>query len=465
VAKWSPRRGGEGAVTHGEAYRRAGRSHATRGGRGIRRGLESPARIGKRSGAAGDEQRPQMNLAILSYEYPPETGFGGVGTYSWYHARALVRLGHKVRVIAGSTVDGIFESEHDGVRVTRIKQQGWLQRLVERAGEKRCWWFKNRLETAGAAHSALVRALERDSFDIVEYPECGGDGAVVSTLLPLPAAVRFHSPARLIMNIYDTRRLDRELTAFVEQIAINQARIRTSCSRFLADEVRAKMHVPPPIHVIPNGIDVELFDRDEGIDVYSRFDLPRDRPMVFFANRMEERKGIHLVREMAFHVLQKYRDVHMVFAGKDLFGYMERQVLPFVRAKGLQKRFHYLGALDLASVRAILKRIDVFLIPSLWENCPYSCIEAMTAGRAIVASDCGGMPELIRHRETGLLARNNDAASFIQALEEALEDRALRERLGAAARRHATANLTDLAVARRTVELYAGSLQAARAHA
>lgn len=406
-----------------------------------------------------------MNIAILSYEYPPETGFGGIGTYSWYHARALARLGHRVRVIAGSTVDGRFESEHDGVHVTRIKQHGWLERLVERAGEKRCWWFKNRLETAGAAHAALRHVLEQESIDIVEYPECGADGAVVSTLLPIPTAVRFHSPARLIMGIYDTRRLDRELTAFVEQVAINQATIRTSCSRFLADEVHRVMHVPQPIHVIPNGIDVELFDRDEGIDVHARFGLPKDKPMVFFANRMEERKGIHLVREMAFHVLQKYRDVHMVFAGKDLFGYMEKHVLPFIHKNRLQSRFHYLGALDLASVRAVLKRIDVFLIPSLWENCPYSCLEAMTAGRAIVSSDCGGMPELLRDRENGLLARNNDAASFIRALEEALEDRPLRERLGAAARRSVEQGLTDVAIARRTVDLYEQSVGAARARA
>jgi glycogen(starch) synthase len=48
-----------------------------------------------------------MNIAILSYEYPHETGFGGIGTYSYYHARALVKLGHTVHVFAGSTRIGV----------------------------------------------------------------------------------------------------------------------------------------------------------------------------------------------------------------------------------------------------------------------------------------------------------------------------------------------------------------------
>src|SRR5690606_1050677 len=218
----------------------------------------------------------------------------------------------------------------------------------------------------------------------------------------------------------------------------------------------AKMNVPAPIHVVPNGIDLDLFDRDEGIDVHERFGLPRrDAVTVFFANRLEERKGIHLVRDMCFHVMQKYPHVHFAFAGMDLFGYMEREIQPFIKKHRLHKRFHYFGKLHLPEVRAILKRTDVFLIPSLWENCPYSCIEAMSAGRAIVSSDCGGMPELIEDGVNGLLARNDDAQSFIAVLERAVEDAGLRDRLGSAARRTVEERLTDVKIAERAAGLYA----------
>ncbi len=85
--------------------------------------------------------------------------------------------------------------------------------------------------------------------------------------------------------------------------------------------------------------------------------------------------------------------------------------------KKLKGAFHYLDKLDLADVRSCLCQSDIFLFPSLWENCPYSCLEAMAAGRAIVSSDQGGMPELIRDGENGLLARNEDTASYIAQLD------------------------------------------------
>jgi glycogen(starch) synthase len=395
-----------------------------------------------------------MNIALLSYEYPPETGFGGIGTYTYYHARALVKLGHRVRVFAGSTRPGTFHSEHDGVQVTRLKREGWLHRLIEPARARRWYWFHNRVETAYTQYLAVRQGLQRERFDLIEAPECGADASAISILLETPLAIRFHSPARLIMDTYPTPTADRELTAFVEQVAISRASIRTACSQFVATAVNTVMGVAQPVHVIPNGIDLELFDRDDGIDVESSFGVPKDACAILFANRLEERKGIHLVGEIAGRLLSQYPHVHFVLAGRDLFGYAAKDLMPRIREQGFERRFHVLGGVDLASVRALVKRADIFLLPSLWENCPYSCLEAMAGRCAIVSSDCGGMPELIEHRHNGLLARSGFAASFADRLAELIEDDGARQRLGAAARATVEQRLRDVDIARRTVELY-----------
>jgi glycosyltransferase involved in cell wall biosynthesis len=366
----------------------------------------------------------------------------------------LAKLGHDVHVFAGSTENGGSESEHDGVRVTRYKREGWLDRMLDPLRRTQSWWAANRIQAAYHSHHMLAKALQQEKLDVVEFPECGADGMVVSTLCDVPSVVKFHSPARLIMEMYQVPRLDRELTAFIEQIAIKQATARTSCSQFLADEVTVKLPVHEHIDVVRNGIDLDLFDRDDGIDVGERFNLQPGGTKVFFANRLEERKGVHLLKEMCFEVMAKYPNAHFVIAGNDLFGYMEREILPFIKENGLEDRFHYLGQLTLPEVRAVLKHIDIFLIPSLWENCPYSCIEAMSAGRAIVSSDCGGMPELIEHDDRGLLARNDDAPAFVAALERMLDDTDLRARTGASARRFVEENLTDVEIARRSLEVY-----------
>jgi glycosyltransferase involved in cell wall biosynthesis len=122
----------------------------------------------------------------------------------------------------------------------------------------------------------------------------------------------------------------------------------------------------------------------------------------------------------------------------------------------------YLGKLDAAEVRGCLRQADVFLIPSLWENCPYACLEAMAAGRAIVSSDAGGLPELIRDGENGLVAPREDVAAYVRCVERLIEDRRLRERLGEAARRTVAEAHGDVRIAEVTVSYYRAVLAGGR---
>lgn len=401
-----------------------------------------------------------MRIALLSYEFPPDTGFGGIGTYTWYQARAMAKLGHEVHVVAGSTRPGIHRSEVDGVQVTRVAERAFLHGAVEGMLAEGLGWAPNRIQTAAGAYLVVRDLLEQGDIDMVEYPECGADGMIVTTLLPVRTCVRFHSPARLIMESYGANEIDTDAASFLEQVSINQADLRFASSSFLAAEAVTRLAVPPPVHVVPNGIDLELFDRDEGIDVVERFGLPRrgDAVTVFFSSRLERRKGVHLLEEICTRILSEYPHVHFAFAGEDVIGTYANEIAPAAEAAGFGDRVHHLGRLPLPEVRAILKHIDIHLLPTLWDNAPYAVIEAMAAGRAILSADCGGLPELVRHGETGLLATTDDAGSFVDALRNLVEDPDLRERLGADARRAIEEQYDDKALARRTVDLYRGTI-------
>jgi glycosyltransferase involved in cell wall biosynthesis len=396
-----------------------------------------------------------LRIGLLSFEYPPETGFGGIGTYTWYQARALAKLGHEVHVVAGLTTpcpELNFHAE-DGVHVWRFRSDGALMDAFKRLGRRRLWWSQNRLENAMSMFEAVRALRRRHQFDVIEMPECGAEGLLVNYLTRVPTVVKFHSPARLIMPTYDVRRADHVLCSVIEQVAMFGASRFTSASRFLANEVRRMQTVPRKIAVIPNGIDLARFDAQGTVDARRKFGLSRDRPMIFFSGRMEKRKGIHLCPQIVTSILERY-DVQVVFAGQDLFQYMSTTFIPALKDRPLRGTFKYLGKLDLEDVGSCLRQTDIFLLPSLWENCPYSCLEAMAAGLAIVCSEVGGLPELIRHGENGLLARTGEPASFIAALEKLIEDPALRERLGAAARRTIEASFTDVQIARRSVDCY-----------
>lgn len=398
-----------------------------------------------------------LKIALLSFEYPPETGFGGIGTYTWYQARALAKLGHNVHVFAGATEPTQLRTEeHDGVRVYRFRSDGLLMRSLYVLEKRRLYWTKNRIENALNMYNSFKTLNRENRYDLIEMPECGAEGFLINNLVRTKTLIKLHSPARLIMPFYknyDLNPLDISLCSCVEQFAMRGASAFSSCSRFLADEAGKKLGIQKPIQVIPNGIDLELFDNADQVDICRKFDLPSDRPIIFFSGRMEHRKGIHLCKEITASILERY-EVAFVFAGQDTFNYMSSTLLPYLKTKKLKGSVHYLGKLNLTDIRSCLRQADIFLLPSLWENCPYSCLEAMAAGCAIVSTDQGGMPELIRNAENGMLARSEDAVSYITCLEQLIANDTLRKLLGTAARRTIEESFTDVYIARKSTDYY-----------
>ena len=396
-----------------------------------------------------------MKIGLLSFEYPAETGFGGIGTYTWYQARALARLGHEVHVLAGLQDRApLYTREHDGVFVHRYRPGGRMMQVFQGLGRFRCYWTRQRLENAWAMRHGLKMLMRRHQFDVLEMPECGAEGLLINSFVDIPTVVRLHSPSRLIMPFYEVPGADLTMCSWLEQRAIMGATVLTSCSNFLSEQVRTNMGVRSAIHVIPNGLDLDLFDSETPADARTKYGWPKDKLTIFFAGRMERRKGIHLAGQIVGSILRDH-DVAFVFAGEDLFGYMANTLLPSLRDQQLRGSVHYIGKLSQPELRSAVRAADIFILPSLWENCPYSCLEAMAAGRAIVSSDQGGMPELIQNGVNGLLARSEVAESFTQQLDTLIRNVDARQRFAAAARRTVEERYTDDRVARLSAELYA----------
>lgn len=215
-----------------------------------------------------------------------------------------------------------------------------------------------------------------------------------------------------------------------------------------------------PIATIPNGIDPAEGASASGEELRAALGVAPGTPVVLFAGRIERRKGADVAAAVAARLLPRRR-LAFVFAGDDLFGWLARDLLPPLEALGGLGSVHALGRLPLDRARAALAAADVVLVPSRWENCPYVVLEAMAAGRAVVASDATGLPELIEQGVTGLAAPDGDAEGHAAAVERLLDDPGLARRLGAAARARIEGGLSDVAVARRSLEVYRRVVDAA----
>ncbi|HQU44771.1 MAG TPA: glycosyltransferase family 4 protein [Pirellulales bacterium] len=401
-----------------------------------------------------------MKIALLSYEYPPDTGYGGIGTYTFHHARALVELGHEVTVFCGATRGAAIAVMHDGgVRVVRVRTSlphGW-ERYFER---DRLWWTRGRMRNALAMAAGVEELSRQHAFDVVEAPECGAEAMLVAAQGRWPLIIRFHSPAEMIMRHYDACQADQVLSGFVERLGIYGAARYTACSAYLAREAELQFKLATSVTVIPNGLDLAWFDRSATIRVRERAGIPSGNTVVFFGGRLERRKGADLLADIMSPLLDEH-PVSFVVAGADNhqgIGAELRRRLgerpDSSRSRRRRGTFHDLGKLGLDEMRSWLRAASIALVPSHWENCPYSCLEAMAAGRAIVASRVGGLPELVEDGVSGLLVGPGDVRGFQRAIVGLVEDRGYTERLGQAARRTVEERFTAKRMAERSLEEY-----------
>jgi glycosyltransferase involved in cell wall biosynthesis len=213
-----------------------------------------------------------------------------------------------------------------------------------------------------------------------------------------------------------------------------------------ADGLSARTCRPDRTVVIPNAVDV---------DAYPQAPLERDVPRLISVGRLAAPKDWSTLLS-ALTELEPETFAELVIVGD---GPDRERVEDEVSRSSLSGRVRLLGERD--DVTGLLADADVFVLASRSEGLPLSVIEAMAAGVPVVASDVGGLRELVRDAETGVLVRPGDPAALADALRPLLADIELRRRLGSAGRERAKASFDLSGFRRAHLELYRRELAAA----
>ncbi len=218
---------------------------------------------------------------------------------------------------------------------------------------------------------------------------------------------------------------------------------------------------PGRVHVIHNGIDTDKFSMDNGQDRIEHLGIDLSKPYVLAVGRVTHQKGFHhFIRAAA--LLPPDIGVVMCASSPDTDDVrvqteMAWNQLEGTRANALWLRDH----VDLPTLRQLLSHASAFVCPSIYEPLGIVNLEAMACGTAVVASDVGGIPEVVSDGETGLLVHYdaNDPEFFERELAAAMErvagDSNLAAKLGAAGRQRALSTFSWGAVAASTTALYA----------
>lgn len=375
-----------------------------------------------------------MRIGLISCEYAGKSYNGGIGTYVRNAARMLAERGHDVEVFAGSEI-AAQETDERGVRLNCVA----VGRHREEFGEEIVPLFLSR---------------HRDKpFDVIEGPDFCAESLAVARAAPdVPHVLKLHTPGVLIGQIdgqltplatkarwvlgslrkgkrpkpywrYDASTdIERSVLETVDEIvAPSQGIVRRMSEIWPLREVAVVPNVfyPPPA----------LLEIDP--------DTSHER--VTYLGRLELRKGVLDLARAIPLVLKERPNIKFRFVGRTL-------KIPAtnieIRAKIKQdltrysRNLEFVDGVPYTEIPAHLAASDICVFPSIWENFPNACLEAMAAARGVIGSSAGGMAEIIGHGRTGLLVPPRNPEAIARAILELLADRQRRSAMGQAAREH-----------------------------
>jgi glycosyltransferase involved in cell wall biosynthesis len=292
----------------------------------------------------------------------------------------------------------------------------------------------------------LARLFRRERVDLVNAHDIG------ATFYAGPAA-RLVGIQRVVHTDHSqVLGLTRRLSIFGAVLRYGTARA-TTVSDHLRQFLVETLHYPAArVQVIPNGMDLSVYEKP-ATDRRAEFGFSADDRVIGAIGRLTEQKGmIHLVR-----ALPALRETHpgarlLIVGDGSQRAELETEAARF----GMGGRVTLTGNRD--DIPDLLRLMDVFALPSLWEGQPLVLIEAMAAGTPIVATDVGGVSEVLGSGKYGVLIPAADPVALSVALQRILDDPATSRRTAAEARAHAFKNLTHSAMARQYETLFESML-------
>jgi glycosyltransferase involved in cell wall biosynthesis len=402
-----------------------------------------------------------MRIALLSYR--SKTHCGGQGVYVRHLSRGLVELGHDVEVFSGQPYPEVLDPR---VRLTEVPSLDLYREpdpfRIPRPSEIRDGIDVLELLTTWTAgfpeprtftlRAARILADRRTEFDVVHDNQSLGTGLLKIAALGLPVVATVHHPITRdrILDVAAAKWWRKPLvhrwygfSAMQQKVARQIPELLTVSSTSAADIAEDFGVAPSQLHVVPLGVDTELFKPGERPRIPGR--------IIAIASADVPLKGIaHLLHAVARLRVEHDLDVQLV-AKLEPNGPTEKLIAEL----GISDIVHISSGLADTELAALLASAEIACIPSLYEGFSLPAVEAMASGTPIVASRAGALPEVVgEDRTCARLARPADVDELTRVLGELLRAPKELRRLGAAGRRRALEVFSWESVAAQTVQVY-----------
>jgi len=212
------------------------------------------------------------------------------------------------------------------------------------------------------------------------------------------------------------------------------------------------------IAVIPPGVDCNRFNP---LKVKGDFLLQKGitaEKTILFSGRLNPVKGVNFLIKAFDMVLRRHKNVALVICGVETGNY-QRELRMLVNNLNLSSKVVFLDPVSAEDYPRLLASCNIFALPSLSESWPKSLAEALSMERAVVATEVGGVKEIVQNNETGLIVEPTDVTALASALDRLLENDSLANCLGKNGREYVVSNFDWNTIATRFETLYKENLE------
>lgn len=352
-----------------------------------------------------------LRVIMLSWEFPPRT-VGGIAPHLYYLSRELVKLGVDIYVVTCDFPGAPEREVVNGAHVLRIDS-------YKSPSPDFATWVSLMNVNMQKETASLVRILGRQVDIIHAHDWLVANAAIgLKHVFRIPLATTIHSTEVGRRNGLRTD-YERMIHQTENWLAHESWRV-ICCSHYMSDQVKwAYGLAPNMVTVIPNGIDISLYDRVfDRAEFRRKFALPEEK-IVLFVGRLVYEKGAQTLINAMPRILSKV-NAKFVFVGD---GGMKETLTRQVATMGLASKAVFTGFIDEESLQKLYMVADACVVPSLYEPFGITALEAMAAKTPLVASNTGGLSEIVEHDKTGTKVFTGNADSIAWGVTKVLLDR------------------------------------------
>lgn len=371
-----------------------------------------------------------MKILMLSADFLPN--IGGIASHVYELSKALQKQGHKVWVITDrSRFGGKRYEEIDGIKIyrthfRRVKLIGTILYYL-------AIWFR------------MARLIKEEGIDILHIHSLDPDAVSGRFVRNIPKVETEHSSRFL-------RDMETGKSLVLNKWLMNSADFVIGTSQELVEAVIKLGINKDKTRFISNGVDAGRFHPGVGgVGIKDKYGVKPGEPVILCSRRLEPKNGVGYLIESIPRVIEASPDARFLVVGDGNEGEKLRQRVSELK---ISNEVIFTGRVANSEMPAYYAISDIVVLPSLMEATSIAGLEAMATGKPLVATNIGGIPQIVDDGKTGILVPAGDSEKLAQGMISLLKDDTKRRTMGIAARKKVEADFSWDIIAQETLGLY-----------